>query len=114
MHAEVLAPAGNMEALQAAFAAGADAVYFGLPMFGARAFAKNFTLEQAKTVIEQAHQVSRKIYVTMNTLIEEDQMEQAYEYAKALHEMGVDALIVQDLGSWSSPRQASSHPLFLW
>lgn len=98
MHAEVLAPAGNMEALQAAFAAGADAVYFGLPMFGARAFAKNFTLEQAKTVIEQAHQVSRKIYVTMNTLIEEDQMEQAYEYAKTLHEMGVDALIVQDLG----------------
>lgn len=98
MNVEVLAPAGSMEALQAAFAAGADAVYFGLPLFGARAFAQNFTLEQAKTVIEQAHQVSKKIYITMNTLIEEDQMEQAYEYAKSLHEMGVDALIVQDLG----------------
>ncbi|MDO4663681.1 MAG: U32 family peptidase [Erysipelotrichaceae bacterium] len=98
MNVEVLAPAGNMESLQAAFAAGADAVYFGLPLFGARAFAQNFTLEQAKEVIDQAHQVSKKIYITMNTLIEEDQMEQAYEYAKALHEMGVDALIVQDLG----------------
>lgn len=98
MNVEVLAPAGNMESLQAAFAAGADAVYFGLPLFGARAFAQNFTLEQAKDVIEQAHQVSKKIYITMNTLIEEDQMEQAYAYAKALHEMGVDALIVQDLG----------------
>lgn len=98
MNVEILAPAGNMESLKAAFAAGADAVYFGLPLFGARAFAQNFTLEQAKEVIEQAHQVSKKIYITMNTLIEEDQMEQAYSFAKALHEMGVDALIVQDLG----------------
>lgn len=98
MNVEVLAPAGNIESLKAAFAAGADAVYFGLPLFGARAFAQNFTLEQAKEVIEQAHQVSKKIYITMNTLIEEDQMEQAYSFAKALHEMGVDALIVQDLG----------------
>ena len=98
MNVEILAPAGNMESLKAAFAAGADAVYFGLPLFGARAFAQNFTLEQAKEVIEQAHQVSKKIYITMNTLIEEDQMEQAYSFAKALHEIGVDALIVQDLG----------------
>ena len=98
MNVEILAPAGNMESLKAAFAAGADAVYFSLPLFGARAFAQNFTLEQAKEVIEQAHQVSKKIYITMNTLIEEDQMEQAYSFAKALHEMGVDALIVQDLG----------------
>lgn len=98
MNVEILAPAGNMESLKAAFAAGSDAVYFGLPLFGARAFAQNFTLEQAKEVIEQAHQVSKKIYITMNTLIEEDQMEQAYSFAKALHEMGVDALIVQDLG----------------
>lgn len=98
LKAEILAPAGNREALQAAFAAGADAVYFGLPLFGARAFAKNFTLEEAKDLIEQAHLVNKKIYVTMNTLLEEDQMEQAYEWAKALHEMGVDALIIQDLG----------------
>lgn len=98
LKAEILAPAGNREALQAAFAAGADAVYFGLPLFGARAFAKNFTLEEAKDIIEQAHLAGKKIYVTMNTLLEEDQMEKAYEWAKALHEMGVDALIIQDLG----------------
>lgn len=98
MNAEVLAPAGNREALDAAFAAGADAVYFGLPLFGARAFAKNFSLEEARKVIEQAHLAGKKIYITMNTLIEEDQMEQAFEYAKALNEMGADALIIQDLG----------------
>ncbi len=98
MNAEVLAPAGNLEALQAAFAAGADAVYFGLPLFGARAFAKNFSLEEARKVIQEAHLAGKKIYITMNTLIEEDQMEQAFEYAKALNEMGADALIIQDLG----------------
>lgn len=98
MKAEILAPAGNEQALDAAFAAGADAVYFGLPLFGARAFAKNFTLDQAGDNIRKAHLAGKKVYVTMNTLIEEDQMEQAYEMARALHEMGVDALIVQDLG----------------
>lgn len=98
LNAEVLAPAGNEQALQAAFAAGADAVYFGLPLFGARAFAKNFTLEQAAKAIEEARLAGKKIYITMNTLLEEDQMEQAFEYAKKLHEMGADALIIQDLG----------------
>ena len=98
LHAEVLAPAGNEQALQAAFAAGADAVYFGLPLFGARAFAKNFTLEQAAKAIEEAHLAGKKIYITMNTLLEEDQMEQAFDYARKLHEMGADALIIQDLG----------------
>lgn len=98
MKAEILAPAGNQKALDAAFAAGADAVYFGLPLFGARAFAENFTLDHARQVIADAHLAGKKIYITMNTLIEEDQMEQAYEYAKALHEMGADALIIQDLG----------------
>lgn len=60
MNAEVLAPAGNREALDAAFAAGADAVYFGLPLFGARAFAKNFSLEEARKVIEQAHLAGKR------------------------------------------------------
>ncbi len=98
LKAEVLAPAGNREALDAAFAAGADAVYFALPTFGARAYAKNFSLDEARKIIDQAHLAGRKVYITMNTLIEEDQMEQAYEQAKALHEAGVDALIIQDLG----------------
>lgn len=98
MNYEILAPAGSRPALDAAFAAGADAVYFGLPSFGARAFAKNFTLDEAGEIIEQAHKAGRKIYITMNTLLEESDLPQAYEYARALHEMGVDALIIQDLG----------------
>ena len=98
LKAEVLAPAGNREVLEAAFAAGADAVYFALPAFGARAYAKNFSLEEAGEIIDKAHLAGRKVYITMNTLIEEGQMEQAYQQAKALHEAGVDALIIQDLG----------------
>ena len=98
MDVEILAPAGNEQSLQAAFAAGADAVYFALGQFGARAYAKNFSLKQAEEVIQSAHLAGRKVYVTMNTLLEEDQMEAAYEQAKALHELGVDALIIQDLG----------------
>ena len=98
MKAEVLAPAGNREALDAALAAGADAVYFALPMFGARAFAKNFSLSETREIILRAHLQGVKIYITMNTLLEEGQMEQAYDWARQLYEMGVDALIIQDLG----------------
>lgn len=98
MKAEILAPAGNRDAFEAALAAGADAVYFGLPLFGARAFAKNFSLEEAREIIEKAHLYGMKAYITMNTLLEEDQMEQAADYARRLQEMGADALIIQDLG----------------
>ena len=98
MAAEILAPAGNIESLQAAFAAGCDAVYFGLPNFGARAYANNFTLEETKKMIQQAHILGIKIYITMNTMMYEDEIEEAYHYAKKLYEYGVDALIIQDLG----------------
>lgn len=98
MKAEILAPAGNRESLNAAWAAGADAVYFGLQRFGARAFAKNFTLEEAREIIAQAHLGGKKVYVTMNTLLEEDEVLQAADTAEQLYRMGVDALIIQDLG----------------
>ncbi len=98
MNPEILAPVGSVEALQAAFAAGADAVYFGLPQFGARAFANRFTLEQTKEIIEQAHTYGMKIYITMNTILYENEIEDAYEAARALFYMNVDALIIQDLG----------------
>ena len=98
MAAEILAPAGNIESLQAAFAAGCDAVYFGLPNFGARAYANNFTLEQTREMIQQAHVLGIKIYITMNTMMYEDEIEEAYQCAKKLYEYGVDALIIQDLG----------------
>lgn len=98
MRPEILAPAGNEEALKAAVAAGCDAVYFALPQFGARAYAENFTLEKTKEMIDYCHLYGVKVYITMNTVIYEDEMEAAYTQAKALHEMNVDALIIQDLG----------------
>ena len=98
MKPEVLAPVGNEEMLEAAIMAGCDAVYFALETFGARAFAKNFTLERTKEIIERCHLLNIKVYITMNTLLFEDEIEEAYACAKALHEMQVDALIIQDLG----------------
>lgn len=98
MKPEILAPVGSMEALNAALAAGCDAVYFGLPSFGARAFANNFDLKTTKEVIERCHLCGVKIYITMNTILYEDEMEDAYNMAKMVHSFGVDALIIQDLG----------------
>lgn len=98
MRPEILAPVGSFEALDAAIAAGCDAIYFGLPSFGARAFAKNFTFEETKEVIDRCHVLGIKVHVTMNTILYEDEIEAAYQQAKRLYEMGVDALIVQDLG----------------
>ena len=98
MRPEILAPVGSMEALNAALAAGCDAVYFGLPSFGARAFANNFDLETAKEVIERCHLCGVKVYITMNTILYEDEIEDAYQMAKKVHSFGVDALIIQDLG----------------
>lgn len=98
MRPEILAPVGSMEALNAALAAGCDAVYFGLPSFGARAFANNFDLETTKEVIERCHLCGVKVYITMNTILYEDEIEDAYNMAKKVHSFGVDALIIQDLG----------------
>lgn len=98
MRPEILAPAGSKEALQAAIAAGCDAVYFGLPSFGARAFANNFTLSETEEIIKQCHLIGVKVYITMNTILFEDEIEEAYRMAKELHRMNVDALIIQDLG----------------
>ena len=98
MRPEILAPVGSMEALNAALAAGCDAVYFGLPSFGARAFANNFNLETTKEVIERCHLCGVKVYITMNTILYEDEIEDAYQMAKKVHSFGVDALIIQDLG----------------
>lgn len=98
MRPEILAPVGSVEALNAALAAGCDAVYFGLPSFGARAFANNFDLETTKEVIERCHLCGVKVYITMNTILYEDEIEDAYNMAKMVHSFGVDALIIQDLG----------------
>ena len=96
--AELLAPAGNFQTALAAFAAGADAVYCGLSDFSARAFAENFTLEDLKKLVAYARANGRKVYVTFNTVIDEDCFDEAVERLAALEEAGPDAVIVQDIG----------------
>ncbi|MEG0826112.1 MAG: DUF3656 domain-containing protein [Bacilli bacterium] len=95
---ELLAPAGSMETLKAVIEAGCDAVYLGGYMFGARSFANNFSNEEIVTAINYAHLYGVKIYVTVNTLIYEDEIEICMEYIDFLHKSSVDAIIVQDFG----------------
>ena len=95
---ELLAPAGSIESLMGAVQSGADAVYLGGTKFSARAYASNFDEEKMKWAVEYCHKYGVKIYVTMNTLIKNSEMEEALKYANFLYTIGVDALIVQDLG----------------
>ncbi|MBF4693363.1 U32 family peptidase [Fusibacter ferrireducens] len=94
---ELLAPAGSMEALKAAISNGCDAIYLGMQKFGARAYSSNFDFESLKEAIQYAHLRNVKIYVTMNTIIFENEIEEMKAQMDALNEMGVDGLIVQDL-----------------
>lgn len=98
---ELLAPAGSMEALQAAVQNGCDAVYLGGAMYGARAFANNFGDEEIIAAIRYAHVYGVRVFVTMNTLIHEEEFDACVEYAQFLYTHDVDALIVQDLGLFS-------------
>ncbi len=95
---ELLSPAGDFETALAAFEAGADAVYCGLDDFSARAFAKNLSEAELKSLVAYAHKNGKKVYVTFNTLIDESRLEDALEILLTLNELKVDALIVQDLG----------------
>ncbi|HEX8325209.1 MAG TPA: U32 family peptidase [Tepidisphaeraceae bacterium] len=95
---ELLAPAGDMEAMRAAVANGADAVYFGLDQFNARHRAENFTLETLPGVMDYLHRHNVRGFVTFNTLIFSNELPAAVDYVKAIAAAGVDAVIVQDLG----------------
>ena len=95
---ELLAPAGTPEALIAAFAAGADAVYAGLPRFNARERGENFTVENMRQAIAYAHKLHKKVYITLNTLIKESELSDLAEYVAEIADMQPDAVIVQDLG----------------
>lgn len=95
---ELLAPAGSMESLYAAVNNGADAVYLGGSKFSARAYASNFNNEKMQEAVQYCHAYNVKIYVTMNTLLKEKELKEAIKYVGYLYEIGVDALIVQDLG----------------
>lgn len=96
--AEILAPAGTYDSFRAAINAGADAVYLGGSMFGARAFAGNFGEEELIKAINWAHLNGRRVYLTVNTLLRDDEAKRLVEYIKPYYEAGLDAAIVQDMG----------------
>jgi putative protease len=108
---ELLAPAGGPESAYAAFHFGADAVYLGLQKFSARAEAENFTLEEVDEVTAYAHslQPRRRVFVTINTLVRQDELAELIEDVAALADIGVDALIVQDLGVYHLVRRHFPH-----
>ena len=94
---ELLAPAKNLECGMAAIDHGADAVYIGAPKFGARAAAVN-SLEDIAALVEYAHLYNVRIYVTVNTILKDEELKETEEMIRALYRVGVDALIVQDMG----------------
>lgn len=95
---ELLAPAGSLKTLKAVIHAGADAVYLGGSMFGARAYANNFNEEELLEAIRFGHIHGRKIILAVNTLLKEYELGQLYDYLHPYYEAGVDAVIVQDMG----------------
>lgn len=96
---ELLAPAGSYESFEAAIGAGADAVYAGGAFFGARAYAQNFDKEELLRAIHVAHIHEKKVYLTVNTLLKNRELEEKlYDYLLPYYEEGLDAVIVQDLG----------------
>lgn len=94
----IVAPAGNMERFYSAVNAGADEIYMGLKGFGARRNAENFTLEEFKQALDYAHERGARIFLTLNTLMKNVEIEFLYQNFKVLYEHGLDAVIVQDLG----------------
>ncbi len=102
---ELLAPAGNMESLKAAVSAGCDAVYLGGTLFSARAFAGNFTHEEMKEAVRFCHERDVRVYVTINTLLFETEIENAMKEVGFLYDNDVDALLIQDLGLFHRVRK---------
>ena len=95
---ELLSPAGNFESLKAAILGGCDAVYLGGKLFGARAFSNNFNNDELIEAIKYAHLYGVKVYVTVNTLIYENEVDKFMTYVDFLYKNNVDALIIQDIG----------------
>ena len=95
---ELLAPAGNIESLEAAIGEGADAVYLGLKSFNARLRTTNFAWNQFEAAVESLHRRNKKIYVTVNTVCEERETERLYRFLSYLNNVGPDGLIIQDYG----------------
>lgn len=97
---ELLAPAGNLESFFAAIEFGADAVYVGLKEFSARAKAKNFSRYELERMVGYAHSHQKKVFLTLNTLVKENELSHLIDVLAAAEAMGLDAIILQDLGVW--------------
>lgn len=102
---ELLAPAGNMEKCKMALRYGADAVYLGGKMFGLRAFANNFEIDEIKEACSFAHALCKKVYVTVNIFAHNSDIEKLPEYLLALQKTGADALLISDIGVWQTARR---------
>lgn len=102
---ELLAPAGNYEALLGAIGAGADAVYLGGNKYSARAFADNFDEETLCRAIFYAHLFNRKVYLTINTLVKQAELEELYDFLLPFYQCGLDGVIVQDFGVLTAVRE---------
>jgi len=102
---ELLAPAGDMEKLQAALAYGADAVYMGGPAFGLRAMAKNFSIKEMEEAVSYAHSQRARAYVTVNIFAHQEDFQGLPDYLKAVEQAGADALIISDPGVFSLARE---------
>ena len=94
---ELLAPVGSMDHLKVAINAGASAVYLSGKNYGARKFAQNFSLNEINDAVNTAHLHNVKVYVTVNTLIREDEVQNVMNYLSKLYAIGVDSVLVQDL-----------------
>ena len=93
---ELLAPAGSLESLYAAISNGATSVYFGGSNFNARMYAQNFTNDDIKTAISYAHQRNVKVFITLNILIKDEEINDVLAYIDELYLLGIDGIIVQD------------------
>ena len=103
---ELLSPAGDEAALRAAVCAGADAVYLGFASFGARAAAANFDAEALAKAIDYAHLYHVRVYVTVNTLVKQKEMEAVYAALQTIYQARADAVILQDMGVLRMAREA--------
>ena len=110
---ELLAPAGSLEKLKIAFQYGADAVYFGGEVFSLRAAAKNFSYKDMKEGIDIAHSLGKKMYCTVNVMPRNEELEMLPKFLKELEKIGIDAVLVSDLGVLSMVKKHSNLPIHI-
>ena len=110
---ELLAPAGNLEKLKIAFQYGADAVYFGGKSFSLRAAAQNFSFDDMREGVKIAHELGKKMYCTINVMPRNEEIKEIIPYLKKLEEIGIDAVLVSDLGVLSVVKKHTNLPIHI-